>query len=231
MSKHSIVKNKKGTVIIAFAYFVVFILLPLLAVGYDFAMLHVFKTHLDNIAQLAALSCQPHEGNEFSKNGDCQKVMVQIAAINLNIEKLKNGVSGTTWQARGADEGKPALNEQSLGSPSKIKSIPEMQTPVFRLNNTKFFKLTGTDPSVLNRLVNDPSNEIPISANDPSIRKTFSFDAGANSSKKTISHFTISGTYYPLFTSFLGGRFENLKKGIVVKSSPVTARAVTASNK
>lgn len=216
LSKKS--KNKRGTVIIAFAYFVVFILLPLLAVGYDFAMLHVFKLHLDNIAQLAALSCQPHNdgtGNQF-RGSECQAVMAQVAAYNLRIDQIKN-VKGTPWQA---DE--PSLNESDIGR--AISSVKGMQTQVFSLKDEKFFRLgqigKNYSPSNLENLMRINSKEAAKGNRD--VAKFFEFTSASNANHHEISHFSITGVYKPLFVKYLGKKYKEIQ----VSSSPITVRAV-----
>lgn len=212
-------KNRKGTVIIAFAYFVVLILLPLLAIGYDYAMMQVFKTHLDNIAQVSALSCQPHygqTGNEFY-GGKCQEAMVKVAALNLNIKFIKNA-KGTGWQADSE-----TLNNSVLTK--VVNAYDDMQTEVFKLSNEKFFKLKGASASELEGLARNPNDEPPM---NQAVRNAFSFGEGANRNRHEVTSFTIRGVYHPLFLSFLGPRFAGgkFKNGITIESSPITVRAV-----
>ena len=86
MAFKKILKNKKGAIYIIYVGIVVSLFLPLCAAVIDISNMRMYTQDLNNIAQMAVLSCQPRSDNRFDNS--C-KQMAMMSVIN-NITKIRD---------------------------------------------------------------------------------------------------------------------------------------------
>ncbi len=66
-----------------FAYFVILVLLPIMAMAFDLSQMYIYRQHLTNLAQVSALSCFA-DSRGFSP-GKCIDTMSKALLINISI--------------------------------------------------------------------------------------------------------------------------------------------------
>ncbi len=209
-------RQKSGAVILILAYFLMLVVLPLVAVAYDMGQFYIYRQHLTNLVQVAALSCKPNKDSQFTT--DCLSVMGAVVLFNRDLDKTKR-IGGAIHQSKAQNQ---------TGS---VTVRNGMQTSIFQLKGSSSdvsrkrsnFVLTGTENIPLSYQP-DLNSSQPIPLNMAT--KIFNVGLSGSSGTMRTDVIVLSGKYYPTFMPFLCSRQDNNSRGYIpINSTPVNVTA------